>query len=51
MNSATAALWFRSFFEKPLVKRLQITADVDGEGIKRLKQMLTKYEEILKLLQ
>ena len=31
-------------------KRLQITADVDAAGIKRLKQMLTKYEEILKLL-
>lgn len=31
-------------------KRLQITADVDAAGIKRLKLMLTKYEEILKLL-
>lgn len=31
--------------------RLKINANVDGEGIARLKQMLEKYEEILKLLQ
>ena len=31
-------------------KRLQITADVDAEGLKKLKELLTKYEEILKLL-
>lgn len=30
--------------------RIQITADVDREGIKTLKQMLGKYEEILTLL-
>jgi hypothetical protein len=30
--------------------RLEITADVDGEGLKTLKAMLDKYEEILKLL-
>jgi hypothetical protein len=31
--------------------RLQITANVDAKGIARLKQVLDKYEEILKLLQ
>lgn len=31
-------------------KRLQITADVDQDGLTTLKQMLDKYEEILKLL-
>jgi hypothetical protein len=30
---------------------LEITATVDVEGLKKLKQMLDKYEEILKLLQ
>jgi hypothetical protein len=30
--------------------RLQITADVDAAGLATLKQMLDKYEEILKLL-
>jgi hypothetical protein len=30
--------------------RLQITADVDLEGIKTLKQVLAKYEEVLKLV-
>lgn len=29
--------------------RLQITADVDREGLQRLKEILAKYEEILKL--
>jgi hypothetical protein len=32
-------------------KRLQISADVDAEGLTKLKEVLTKYEEILKLLQ
>jgi hypothetical protein len=32
-------------------KRLKINATVDAEGIARLKQVLDKYEEILKLLQ
>ena len=31
--------------------RLKINATVDAEGIARLKQVLDKYEEILKLLQ
>ena len=31
--------------------RLQITADVDAAGLGKLKDVLTKYEEILKLLQ
>jgi len=31
--------------------RLKINATVDAEGIARLKQMLDKYEEILRLLQ
>jgi hypothetical protein len=31
--------------------RLKINASVDADGIARLKQMLEKYEEILKLLQ
>lgn len=31
--------------------RLQITADVDAEGLQRLKKILEKYDEILKLLQ
>ena len=31
-------------------KRLQISADVDAEGLAKLKEILTKYEEILKLL-
>jgi hypothetical protein len=31
--------------------RLQITADVDSAGLVKLKDVLTKYEEILKLLQ
>jgi len=31
--------------------RLQITADVDAAGIAKLKEILAKYEEILKLLQ
>lgn len=30
--------------------RLQITADVDAEGLQTLKQMIDKYEEILKLM-
>jgi hypothetical protein len=30
--------------------RLQITADVDHNGLQTLKQMRDKYEEILKLL-
>lgn len=30
--------------------RLQITADVDAEGIKKMRDVLVKYEEILKLL-
>lgn len=30
--------------------RLQITADVDAKGIKKLREMLDKYEEILNLL-
>jgi hypothetical protein len=30
--------------------RLQITADVDAEGIQKLREVLQKYEEILKLL-
>jgi hypothetical protein len=32
-------------------KRLQISADVDADGLAKLKEVLTKYEEILKLLQ
>ena len=32
-------------------KRLKINATVDADGIARLKQVLEKYEEILKLLQ
>jgi hypothetical protein len=32
-------------------KRLKINATVDAEGIACLKQVLDKYEEILKLLQ
>jgi len=32
-------------------KRLQITADVDAVGLQRLKQVLEKYDDILKLLQ
>lgn len=32
-------------------KRLQISADVDAEGLSKLKEILTKYEEILKMLQ
>ena len=31
--------------------RLQINATVDAEGLERLKQMLDKYTEILKLVQ
>ncbi len=31
-------------------KRLQISADVDAYGLAKLKEILTKYEEILKLL-
>jgi hypothetical protein len=31
--------------------RLKINATVDADGLVRLKQMLDKYEEILKLLQ
>lgn len=31
-------------------KRLQITADVDAEGLKKLQEVLTKYGEILSLL-
>jgi hypothetical protein len=31
--------------------RLKINATVDADGIGRLKQMLNKYQEILKLLQ
>jgi hypothetical protein len=31
--------------------RLEIMADVDREGIRRLKEVLTKYEEILALLE
>jgi hypothetical protein len=31
--------------------RLQITADVDAQGLAKLKDVLAKYEEILKLLQ
>ena len=31
-------------------KRLQITADVDAEGLKKLKELLNKYEEILKIM-
>jgi hypothetical protein len=31
-------------------KRLQISADVDADGLAKLKEILTKYEEILKLL-
>lgn len=30
--------------------RLQITADVDADGIKKLRDVLTKHEEILQLL-
>ena len=30
--------------------RLQITADVDLEGLARLKEVLSKYEEIMKLM-
>jgi hypothetical protein len=29
---------------------LQITADVDAAGVAKLKEVLAKYEEILKLL-
>jgi hypothetical protein len=32
-------------------KRLQISADLDAEGLAKLKDILTKYEEILKMLQ
>lgn len=32
-------------------QRLQITANVDAKGVDRLKKMLEKYEEILKLLE
>jgi hypothetical protein len=32
-------------------KRLQISADVDAAGLAKLKEILTKYEEILKMLQ
>jgi len=31
--------------------RLQISATVDADGIERLKQVLDKYYEVLKLLQ
>ena len=31
--------------------RLQITADVDGKGLEKLKNILSKYDEILKMLQ
>lgn len=31
-------------------KRLQITADVDAAGLATLKDVLAKYEEILKML-
>ena len=31
--------------------RLKISATVDAEGLAKLKQVLDKYEEILKLLQ
>jgi hypothetical protein len=31
--------------------RLQINATVDADGLERLKQMLDKYAEILKLMQ
>jgi hypothetical protein len=31
-------------------KRIQITADIDADGIKKLKEMLGKYEDILALL-
>jgi hypothetical protein len=31
-------------------KRLQITADVDAEGLTNLQEMLSKYAEILKML-
>jgi hypothetical protein len=31
-------------------QRLQISAGVDAEGLAKLKEILTKYEEILKLL-
>ena len=31
--------------------RLKITATVDADGIERLKQILDKYAEVLKLLQ
>jgi len=30
--------------------RLQITADVDAAGLVKLKEVLAKYEDILKLL-
>lgn len=32
-------------------QRLQITADVDLDGVAKLKEALTKYEELLKILQ
>jgi hypothetical protein len=32
-------------------QRIKLTATVDLEGIGRLKEMLTKYEDILKMLQ
>jgi hypothetical protein len=31
-------------------KRLEIMANVDAEGLKTLREMLEKYEEILKLM-
>jgi hypothetical protein len=34
----------------PSIKRLQITADVDAAGLAKLKNVLAKYDEILKLL-
>ncbi len=30
--------------------RLQITADIDAKGIKKMRDVLVKYEEILQLL-
>jgi hypothetical protein len=31
--------------------RLQISADLDDKGLDKLKQMISKYQEILKLMQ
>ncbi len=46
-----SVIWF-TFEKGPLQgQRLKINATVDLDGIAKLKEMLTQYEEILKLMQ